>query len=482
MWPQDRGWFIRTGDRSRPAALEAPAERGPWHARQAGHPVNRQRTAIVLALGAGLWGSCKGVGSSVPPWPAPGVQRTEMSSNRFAGTPEAHWPDEAVTRGVRAAITDQLGTQALATLSIDVRHGVTVLAGTTSTLLAKQAAAEAAKSVRGVRSVVDDVEVRPVTSPDPTIADDVRRTWADLPCPEADRLKIDVHNGIVTLRGVVDSPQQKRSVARAASGVRGVVAVHDEILVRPSPTRPDAEILQDVRSRLHWALPLDGSAIAVQVSGGKVTLNGKVATPADYDRAEHLAQVTGVRGVDTSKLVVDPGAFPSEPRAPSAALASDDALAQAVRDAMFYDPRLDSYDVTVSVDHGIATLSGHVSSLLAARAAREDALGTVGIIKAVDRISIPAPGVASDALLARRIRDAFARDALGDLTNVGVKVNRGLVQLFGPVAGQLAHTRALEVAASVHGVQALRDDIKVAEEQAGPSTEPKRQSRGSPRR
>lgn len=441
-----------------------------------------RRTRFVLALATGLWSSCKGVGSSVPPWPAPGVQHTEMGSSRFAGTPEARWPDEAVARGVRTAVADELGRDALASLSIDVRHGVALLAGTTGTLLAKEAAGEAAKPVRGVRSVVNEVEVHPATAPDEAIAADVRRAWAALPSSDEARLKVDAHDGIVTLRGTVDSQQRRRWAAHAAAGVRGVVAVHDELLVRPPPSRPDADILRDVRGRLRWALPLDAGDVSVEVRGGDVTLNGKVATAADLDRAARLAWVTGVRGVDASKLTVDPGAFPSEPRAPAAAFASDDAVAQAVRDAMFYDPRLDSYDVTVKVRDGVATLTGSVSSLLQARAAREDALGTVGIKKVLDRISIPAPPVASDALLARQVREAFARDPMTDLTNVHVKVDRGLVRLFGPVAGQLAHTRALEIASSVHGVRALEDDLRAAVEQAPPSSVPTRRSRGSPKR
>ncbi|HXJ21806.1 MAG TPA: hypothetical protein VMT03_16395 [Polyangia bacterium] len=35
----------------------------------------------------------------MPAWPTPGVPHTEMGSDRFAGTPEARWPDEAVARG-----------------------------------------------------------------------------------------------------------------------------------------------------------------------------------------------------------------------------------------------------------------------------------------------------------------------------------------------------------------------------------------------
>ncbi|HXJ21817.1 MAG TPA: BON domain-containing protein [Polyangia bacterium] len=124
---------------------------------------------------------------------------------------------------------------------------------------------------------------------------------------------------------------------------------------------------QPARRDIHRALPLDARDISVGADHGRVALNGKVATPADFDRAAVLAEVTGGRGVDVSKLVVDPGAFPSEPHAPATALAPDSAVAQAVRDAMFYDPRLDSYDVGVSVHDGIATLTAVSSNEPASR-------------------------------------------------------------------------------------------------------------------
>ncbi len=438
------------------------------------------RAAAVVVLAGGLAMSCERAATTVPPWPSPGVRHTEMGSGRFAGTPEAHWPDQAVARGVRAAIADQLGSAAAGTLSVQVKHGVAVLKGATDTLLAKQGAGEAAKAVRGVRAVVNQVDVHPPTVPDQTIAAGIRRAWSVLPCGEQSRLKVDARDGVVTLRGVLASQQQKRWAAQAAAGVRGVVGVHDEILVSPPPARPADQIAEDVRNRLRWALPLDGKDIAVQVNHGVVTLTGKVATPADFDRAEMLAtQVTGVYAADVASLAVDPAAFPAEPHAPAAAFASDDAVAQAVRDAMFYDPRLDSYDVAVSVHRGVATLTGQVPTLRAARAAVKDALGTVGVSRTIDRIGV-APAPASDALLARGIRESLARDPMADLAKLRVQVRRGRARLFGTVGGQLAHTRALEVAASVRGVQSLQDDIRVADQRAPAPSGPHRQSRAAP--
>lgn len=448
--------------------------------RRTGRPA-AWRTVILLVVGYGWVASCKPVGRSVSASPPPGILNAEMSSDRFAGTPEARWPDEAVARAVRSAIGDELGPRRGRALSVAVEHGVTLLTGATDTLLTKRAAQEAAESVRGARSVVDELEVHTSARPDSAVAEDVRRSWGALPCSEEDRLKVDVQRGTVTLRGMVDSQQRRWWAARAAAGVRGVVAVQDQILVRTPPVRTDADISQDVRGRLRWRLPLEANAIAVRVNGGTVALSGPVATPKDLDRAEMLARVAGARAVDVSGLVVDPGAFPIEPPAPPAVSASDDALAQAIRDAMFYDPRLDRYDVSVSVDHGVATLSGHVPSLLAAGAAREDAAGTSGIRRTIDRISIPFAPVASDALLAQSVMKAFAREPLADLGNIKVQANRGLVRLFGTVAGQLARGRALEVASSVGGVRTLVDDLKVAEAQApgGQGGQAHRQSRAS---
>lgn len=416
---------------------------------------------LVAASAVLVGGTSVGQQKRAPPPPAgTGV---ESGSARVAGTPQAHRPDEAVARVARAAVAEQLGPRAAGRVTVSVKDRLAVLTGNTDTLLAKLAVAEAVESVRGVRSVINKVEVHPAMQADSTIAQDVRRSWDTLPRAEQNALAVDVRQGIVKVSGTVQSEQLRQWAGRAAAGVRGVIDVRNEIAVTPPPRRSDAAIAEDVQRRLRWALPLDAGAIAVAVRDGTVFLRGSVATPADFKRAEMLSRVTGTRAVDASKLDVDPDAFPGGPRVTATHRASDEALAQAIRDALFYDPQVDSDRLLVRVRDSVATVDGKVPNLRTARAALEDVRGTAGITRTIDLMSVPAAPVASDALVARRVREAFARDPLDDLRTLGVQADRGLVQLFGPVAGQLAHARALEVASSVQGVRALEDGITLAE-------------------
>jgi len=86
--------------------------------------------------------------------------------------------------------------------------------------------------------------------------------------------------------------------------------------------------------------------------------------------------------------------------------------------------------------------AGQVSSLLAKRAAQEDALGTVGVARAVDRISIPRGPAPGDQVRARRIREALERDPIGDLSRLGVQVDRVTADEPSPGGGRRRQSRA----------------------------------------
>jgi osmotically-inducible protein OsmY len=184
--------------------------------------------------------------------PAAG-KTAEMGSARFAGTPEAQWPDDEVTRGVRDVLAVQLGATAAAAVAVEVKNGVVVLSGTTATPLEKQAAPVAAASVRGVRSVVNEIRVIPSPRSHSAIADDVHASLHALPF--GDRAAVTIRDRIVSLRGTLESLQQERAAAHAAAGVVGVVDVRDETRVDPPSNRPDVAIQRDVQSRLRGSCP-----------------------------------------------------------------------------------------------------------------------------------------------------------------------------------------------------------------------------------
>lgn len=111
----------------------------------------------------------------------------------------------------------------------------------------------------------------------------------------------------------------------------------------------DSDIRHDVQSALEREAGVDASAIAVAADAGIVTLRGDVRTHFEKHDAERVAlRVYGVDAVANELVVQSP-----ERRDPS-----DTEIAQAVVDALTWNPLVPLHQVRVVVADGWVTLSG----------------------------------------------------------------------------------------------------------------------------
>ena len=159
---------------------------------------------------------------------APGV-RAVVNELAVRGTTGR--PDRAVEEGVRHALAcDPLLVSSA--VDVSVRDGVVHLGGRLTTYLAKWHAEEAAREVPGVRKVVSDIAVVPLTPPtDTAVASDILAILARHPRVELDRISVDVAGGIVYLRGAVSSRARRWLVEELASSVAGVREVVNDLAV-----------------------------------------------------------------------------------------------------------------------------------------------------------------------------------------------------------------------------------------------------------
>jgi osmotically-inducible protein OsmY len=122
--------------------------------------------------------------------------------------------------------------------------GAVTLTGYINTYAGKLAAERAAKRVRGVRAVANDIGVRlRLVRTDTDIAADVAqalRLNASIP----ETVQAAVHNRVVTLTGDAQWTFQAREAERAVRHIKGVHAVHCYIAVVPRA------IDRDVRHRI----------------------------------------------------------------------------------------------------------------------------------------------------------------------------------------------------------------------------------------
>jgi osmotically-inducible protein OsmY len=188
-------------------------------------------------------------------------------------------------------------------VGVAVNDGAVTLTGFIDSCSSKLAAERAAKQVRGVRAVANDLEVRPMLNRiDPDIATDVVRVLrARDSVPEA--VQAAVHDGYVSLTGSVQWLFQKSAAEDAVRHVRGVRRVTNYITVTPQPIARDVE--ERIVKQLRHNADIDAKHIQVSVAGDIATLTGSVADWLQFESAERAAaNAPGIREV-INRLIVN---------------------------------------------------------------------------------------------------------------------------------------------------------------------------------
>ena len=173
-------------------------------------------------------------------------------------------------------------------IAVAVKDGVVTLSGFVPSYWEKDAAEKAVKRVYGVRGVANDIKVKlPSERTDPEIARDAVQSLQSYVSIPADRIKVTVKNGWVTLEGKVDWQYQKSLAESAVKHLRGVLGITNNIEVEPhvSPT----EIKSKIEDALKRSAEVDARRITVETEGSTVRLYGSVRSWAERDEAEHAA-------------------------------------------------------------------------------------------------------------------------------------------------------------------------------------------------
>jgi osmotically-inducible protein OsmY len=141
---------------------------------------------------------------------------------------------------------------------------------------------------------------------------------------------------------------------------------------------------------------------------------------------------------------------------------SNDDLAAYVTDELFWDPKVDSAAIAVSVDDGVVTLRGTVGSFREKREAKHDAESIYGVkdVKSELEVRILDDYRRSDAELRGAVLQAMMLDSLVPST-IDAKVDDGVVKLSGTAHWQYERDEAEEVAGNLLGVMEIEDDIEL---------------------
>jgi osmotically-inducible protein OsmY len=209
---------------------------------------------------------------------------------------------------IRHAVTQQLEwdpTVEAGEIGVTAKNGAVTLTGFIDTYAGKLAAERAAKRVRGVRAVANDIAVRlKLERPDPDIARDAALAL-DLRGTIPESVQAVVHGGCVTLTGAVAWLFQRRDAEKAVRHVRGVRHVSNHITVAAQAMERD--VRHHIVEALHRSADVDARQIAVTIAGTQATLSGEVRSWAQRDAAEHAAaQAAGVTDVINLIAVTPP--------------------------------------------------------------------------------------------------------------------------------------------------------------------------------
>lgn len=189
-------------------------------------------------------------------------------------------------------------------IGVAAKGGAVTLTGYIDSYSGKLAAERAAKRVRGVRAVANDIDVRlKLARTDPDIAADVTRALEMRGTVPAG-VQATVHNGHVTLTGKVPWFYERREAEKAVRHVRGVAGVHNHITVVPHATERD--VRHRIVEALHRNANVDARHITVRVVGDRAYLSGQVGTWLQRDSAERAAaDAPGIAHVE-NQIAIEP--------------------------------------------------------------------------------------------------------------------------------------------------------------------------------
>jgi len=191
-------------------------------------------------------------------------------------------------------------------VEVEADNGTITLSGSIGSYTELYAAERDARRVRGVVSVVDELEVR--------LPPAYERTDADLAGAAKDALRWNVlvpsegisvtaDDGRLTLMGEAEYQYQRQAAYDAVRFLIGVKSVNNQIRIMPRVST------EQVQARIEQALvrnaETDARNISVEADTGTVTLRGIVHSWAEYDAAVQVAWAApGVREVENELGVI----------------------------------------------------------------------------------------------------------------------------------------------------------------------------------
>jgi len=147
---------------------------------------------------------------------------------------------------------------------------------------------------------------------------------------------------------------------------------------------------------------------------------------------------------------------------------SNEELVQAVKDELYWDPKLHSEEIAVGADNGVVTLRGTVGSVREKREAKKATERVYGVTSVTDELQVRILNEdrRNDAELRGDVLQAMMLDSIVPET-IDAKVSDGSVTLTGTAEWQYQRDEAETVAGNIYGVLGVTDEVQLV----GPNPE-----------
>ena len=249
--------------------------------------------------------------------------------------------------------------------------------------------------------------------PDSAIKKAVKAYFLLDPAFSAFSPNVTVENGLVRLSGVVGNLKAKTSAEQDAKDIVSVWQVENFLKVRPKGQPSDADMKKQLTAALFWAPLLDGYAIDAAVTNHIVRLSGSVGSISQKAEAQDVASRTkGVLFVH-NHIKIEPEfsitysdwpesdaydwphfyhlPFDGTELFQSQPYLSDEQIRKKIEDKFFWSPFVDRDDIKVTVDYGVATMTGTVGTRIGWNEANNDAEKS-GAIEVLNHVTIKKEG------------------------------------------------------------------------------------------
>ncbi|MBD3257515.1 BON domain-containing protein, partial [candidate division GN15 bacterium] len=216
-------------------------------------------------------------------------------------------------------------------------------------------------------------------------------------------------------------------------------------------TVDDIDITSAIEADLWTDDAVNPNNVDIETVDGVVTLSGTTDNVLAKERASAIAAATvGVRSI-VNRIKVKP-----------TMTRTDTELATSVNSALLTDPAADSYEIDITVNNGIVTLTGTVESWQEKQLAATVVKGVAGVRGVQNDIAIDYEEDRPDMEIKADITKRLANDIRVDDNGITVDVTEGAVDLGGTVGSLTEKNRATADAwvAGVKSVNAEDMDIR----------------------